>query len=294
MTTKITSLNIDTTTINSVGTLTSLTVSGTTNLGNLVTGNYFSGNGSLLTSIPGANITGSAPQSNTAGTVTTNAQPNITSVGTLANLTVTGNVALSGANVSLGSVGNLHITGGFANWVLSTDGAGSLSWTPQSTGGGGGSNASIVPAVAVNSFTANGSANTFALTSTPAAKSQTMVHLNGVYQAQGIYNLTGNVISFASNVPSGTKVEVQIVTPGTIANTVQNSNQPNITGVGILSNLTVSGNVQFQGANISLGAVSNVKVSAGSNGQYISTDGSGNLSFSTVSEPLHPFLLGGM
>lgn len=69
------------------------------------------------------------------GTLTTATQPNITSTGTLANLTVSGNVALSGANVSLGAVGNLKITGGTANYVLQTDGAGNLSWT---TGGGTG------------------------------------------------------------------------------------------------------------------------------------------------------------
>jgi hypothetical protein len=80
----------------------------------------------------------------TAITVSGNAQANITSVGTLtnlsvagnvntANLTATGNVALTGANVSLGSVANLHIAGGTANYVLSTDGAGNLAWKVDAT-----------------------------------------------------------------------------------------------------------------------------------------------------------------
>ena len=74
-----------------------------------LTGNHY-GNGSALSSITGANVTGtvanatyavsagSAGTATTAGTVTTNAQPNITSVGTLSALTVFGNI--SGGNVS--------------------------------------------------------------------------------------------------------------------------------------------------------------------------------------------------
>jgi hypothetical protein len=127
--------------ITSVGTLTSLTItgnvtSGNANLGNAATANYFLGNGSQLTGITATSAT-------TAATVTTNAQPNITSVGSLSGLTVsnaTGVVNfITTANVTLGSVSNLHISGGTANYVLSTDGSGSLSWVAQT--GGGSSNA---------------------------------------------------------------------------------------------------------------------------------------------------------
>ena len=101
--------------ITSVGTLTSLTVTGNVSAGN-VSGaggvfTYVSGDGANLTSIAGANVTGtfatsagSATSATTAGTVTTAAQPNITSVGTLSSLAVTGNV--SGGNVS---VSGFHI-----------------------------------------------------------------------------------------------------------------------------------------------------------------------------------------
>jgi len=59
--------------------------------------------------------------SNVAGTVTTNAQPNITSLGTLTSFTANG-------NVTLGTVGNVHITGGTNGYLLSTNGSGNLSW----------------------------------------------------------------------------------------------------------------------------------------------------------------------
>ena len=53
------------------------------NLGNLATANFFSGAGNNLSNIQGANVTGAVSSATTSGTVTTNAQPNITSVGTL-------------------------------------------------------------------------------------------------------------------------------------------------------------------------------------------------------------------
>lgn len=62
-----------------------------------------------------------ANYANYAGNVTVAAQPNITSVGTLTALTVNG-------NTNLGPVGNITITGGNANNVLTTDGLGVLSW----------------------------------------------------------------------------------------------------------------------------------------------------------------------
>jgi hypothetical protein len=80
-----------------------------------------SGNGSNLSSLTGANVTGQVGFANVAnnvaganvsgqvgnalvaGTVYTNAQPNITSVGTLTNLTVSGNI--TGANL-IGNIAN--------------------------------------------------------------------------------------------------------------------------------------------------------------------------------------------
>jgi hypothetical protein len=46
--------------------------------------------------------------------------------------------------------------------------------------------------------------------------------------------------------------------------------------------LTANGNVSFTGANVSLGSNSNVKLTGGSSGQYLQTDGTGNLSWQAV------------
>jgi len=67
------------------------------------------GNGSGLTSITGANVTGQVANSLVAGTVYTNAQPNITSIGNLTSLTVTGNLTSDNANL-----GNL-VTANYVN-----------------------------------------------------------------------------------------------------------------------------------------------------------------------------------
>ena len=107
------------------------TTSSAANLGNLVTANYVSGNGNLLTSLTGENVTGQVGNALLAGTVYTNAQPNITSVGTLTDLTVNG-------LTDLGTIANISIGGGAADYYLKTDGAGNLTWSAVSGGGGGG------------------------------------------------------------------------------------------------------------------------------------------------------------
>ena len=65
------------------------------------TGYFYIGNGSQLTGITSVSST-------TAGTVTTNAQPNITSVGTMTALNVVGNVGIG----EVGTAGNLTVVGG--------------------------------------------------------------------------------------------------------------------------------------------------------------------------------------
>ena len=68
-----------------------------------LTANLLSGNGNGLSNINGANVSGAvanATYATSAGTVTTAAQPNITSVGTLTSLTVNGNISANNANIT--------------------------------------------------------------------------------------------------------------------------------------------------------------------------------------------------
>ena len=121
--------------ITSVGILSSVSVTG------VVTGGQFSGNGNTLSNIQGANVTGQVGNALIAGTVYTNAQPNITSVGTLTSVTSNGVVNfVNTSNVALGAVGNVHITGGATNNVLITNGSGNLSFASLSSINGIGGN----------------------------------------------------------------------------------------------------------------------------------------------------------
>jgi hypothetical protein len=74
---------------------------------------------------------------NITGIITTSLQPSITSVGSLTGLTVSNASGLvnftTTANVTLGAVANLHITGGSPGQVLSTNGLGGLSWSTVPT-----------------------------------------------------------------------------------------------------------------------------------------------------------------
>ena len=258
---------------------------GNANLGNLVTSNYFSGNGSLLTSITGANVTGTVSAATTAGTVTTAAQPNITSVGTLSGVTATGVVNLTGAsNVALGAVGNVHITGGTSGQYLQTDGSGGLSWASVSSGSlsNGTSNIQVLSSGNITLSSA-GNANIAVITGT------------GVNVA-GYINATGNIT--AGNIAGGNLVSANYVsgngslltsitganvtgtvssaTSATTAGTVTTAAQPNITSVGSLSSLTVSG-------VISVSDVGNLYIPGGTNGYVLKTNGSGVLSWGAAS-----------
>jgi hypothetical protein len=114
--------------ITSIGTLTSLTVTGNITAGNvsggnLVSANYFSGNGSLLSSLSGANVTGQVANALVAGTVYANAQPNITSVGNLTSLKI-GNATANTqfGNGTINATGNITTTGTLTGGNITTSG----------------------------------------------------------------------------------------------------------------------------------------------------------------------------
>jgi len=133
-----------------------------------ITGNYFIGNGSQLTGV----VAVSANTANTAVTVTGNAQPNITSVGTLTSLSSTGNVTggnlrTAGAVSAIGNVtGNYFLGNGSqltglpatysnANVVslMANFGSNTISTTGNITGGfilGNGSQLTGLPATYSN------------------------------------------------------------------------------------------------------------------------------------------------
>jgi hypothetical protein len=87
-----------------------------------ILGNY------ILSQAGGSNFV-QAAQATLAQSVVNAAQPNITSVGTLTSLDVSGDLTID--------VASLKISGGNSGYVLQTDGHGNLSWTAQTGNGGG-------------------------------------------------------------------------------------------------------------------------------------------------------------
>ena len=245
---------------------------GNANASGNITATYFSGNASLLTSVTGANVTGTVANATyattsgsatTAATVTTAAQPNITSVGSLSGITVSNVTGIidftTTANVTLGSVGNLHISGGTSGYVLSTDGSGALSWiSPPASSSY--SNSNVASYLLTN--TGNIGANFF------LGNGSLLSSITGA-------NVTGTVANATYAVSAGS---------ATTAATVTTAAQPNITSVGSLNGLVATSTVDLTGSsNVALGPIANVHIAGGTTGQYLQTDGSGTLSWATVS-----------
>ena len=292
--------------ITTVGTLSNLSVSGNIIGGNLVSANFLTGTlttqiqpnihevGNLGflnvdTTVFGANgnitfngsMNGTGPQSDIditgdlyvsniystliAGELTTNEQPNVTLVGTLTELTVVG-------PTDLGSISNITITGGSANYILSTDGAGNLSWEPAGSGTAAGSNTQVQfnneGLLAGNStFTFNNVTKTLTVLGN-------ILSNNTIQSSKFISNVATGTAPFT--VISTTKVaNLSVETANTatfaisstnsnVALTVANAAQPNITSLGSLTALNVSGAGSITG-NLRVGNLD-------TNGTLISTN----------------------
>ena len=288
--------NINTSTMNSPNITSNLITA------NTITSNHFVGNGSQLTGI----------EINSANYVSKPVQANITSLGNLTSLNVVG-------NTNLGPVANVTITGGFPGYVLSTDGAGNLSW--ENLGGGSGNPGGTNTTIQFNdggnfngstAFTFNKTSNAVSLAGNLTVRTFT----SNNQTAYGNINATGNINTSNYYLGDGrylTNVQANI------ANYVAVSAQPNITSVGSLVTLTVIGNIlsgqyvsagafqttgaanvgqlrvsgpailngtltaagnaNFTGASVSFSNVANIYIPGGLNGYVLTTNGIGNLSW---------------
>ena len=228
-----------------------------------VSASKFLGNGALLTNITGANVTGTVANANIANTVVASSQPNITSIGTLSNLHVTGNVT-SGANLTVAnalSANNISSYGTGGNGFVVGNGAqnqSALAFVPTA---GVSANMAIrdfstVPSnmyfdvsVGANAngqfiFRTGNGFHTYATLSNSGTTLSNGLIVTGNISSSS--NITGNlIIGNGSSLTSITGANVTgWVGNANIANTVVASSQPNITSVGTLVSLNVTGNVQ--------------------------------------------------
>ena len=160
------------------------------------------------------------------GTVTTAAQPNITSVGSLTTLTVTGN-----ANVgNLGTAGLIVATGNVTGGNLTTGGV------LSATGNVSGSNINTAGTVTASQLISNVAIGTAPLVVTSTTQ---VANLNVATAGLATFATTANAVA-------GANVSGQVGN-ALVAGTVYTAAQPNITSTGTLTALTVSANVATGG-----------------------------------------------
>jgi len=194
------------------------------------------------------------------GTVTVNTQSNITSVGTLAQLSVAG-------NSNLGAVGNVHITGGSANYVLITDGSGNLSWVAGGNVTGNGTVTNVNTSGSGLGFTLTGgpitTTGTVTLTVPNAATLRTNLTIGNVANL----NLNGNGSTYLAGNGSFT------VPDGTYSNSNVASYLP-----------TYTGNIGSFGSRINYlyANVVNGTTVTGTNGNFTTSNIAGNLTANNV------------
>lgn len=247
--------------ITSVGTLSSLSVSGNVTAGNII--GVFA-NGTSNVAIPAVNgnvnisaagnanvavVTGTGV--NVAGTLNATGNANVGNLGAT-SIVATGTVNFSTtSNVALGAVANISITGGTNGYLLSTDGAGELSWIapPSTTGITNGSSNVNIPSSGGNVNTSvGGTANVLVITATGANISGTLnatgnANVGNIGATNGVFtNVSGNGSGLTSITGANVTGTVANATHSSTANTVTDAAQPNITSVGTLTSVAVTGN----------------------------------------------------
>jgi hypothetical protein len=263
------------TNVTAVGTLTTLSVSGNANIGNIGTAQVLASANITSPQLISNVSTGTAPfvvssttqvanlsvaTAGTAATVTTNAQPNITSTGTLASLSVSGNAnignigtaqVLASANITTPQFIS-NITTGTAPFVVtSTTEVANLNVATAGTAGTVTTNAqpNITSTGTLASLSVSGNANVGNL-----GTAQVLASAN-ITTPQLISNVTTGTAPLV--VTSTTQVaNLSVATAGsaTTAGTVTTNAQPNITSTGTLASLSVSGNANI--GNIGTGLIS--------------------------------------
>ncbi len=259
-----------------------LNATGNANVGNIgATRGVFTniaGEGGNISNIQGANVSGAVSTATTAGTVTTAAQPNITSVGTLTSLAVTGNVSATNfvgalangnSNVAIPSAnGNVNITSAGNATVVVTGTGANISGTLNATGNANVGNLGTAQVLATASITAPQLISNVATSTAPLVVTSTTrvanlnvatagnadsatnaaAVLNNVATsgtvfptfisstANGNYSLTSNS-AYSANIANG------FLGATLLGGTLTTAAQPNITSVGTLANLDVTGNI---------------------------------------------------
>jgi hypothetical protein len=215
--------------ITSIGTLSSLTATG-----NIVSGNVYANSGTI-----GANLL--------TGTLTTASQPNITTVGTLDNLSVSGNAVFGGnltvnGNLSYINVETLSVEDPIIELQTGANGAAPTSNTGKDIGTALNYYDSAAK-VAFMGWDVSNAEFSFGSQVSIASEVVTFTELGNVRASSFIGNTNGTTVTASGNISAGNVDGGNLVTANYVTGTLTTAAQPNITSVGTLSSLTVSGNI---------------------------------------------------
>jgi len=164
-----------------------------TNSGGNISASYLTGNIGANTAYAGTftNLTVSGNQSITGNSAVTG------------KITIGGNLTVSGVT-SLGSINNLHITGGTNGQYLQTDGAGNLTWATGGGGGGGGSPGGSNAQVQFNDAGSFGASTNFTFNKgTGLVTVGNLVTANGLFWPNGVSYISGAAASQYGNTQVG-------------------------------------------------------------------------------------------
>ena len=236
--------------ITNVGTLGNITISGTARVGSL---ELLGGAGSTLAidnlylsanaSVANINVSGTANLGSISGTLITNAQPNINSVGTLGSLTVTGAVTTANITANGAVIRDLNVTNANLS-VLRVSGN-------VTTGNVSGTTGTFTN-ISAGFASLTGNINVAAVNATNG----TFVEMQGrvLTNAQPYITSVGTLtaLSVTGNVGTG-NVSGTTGAFTNVTGTLQTASQTNITAVGTLGNLTVTGTTTL--ANVTANGV---------------------------------------
>jgi hypothetical protein len=248
-----------------------------------ITANYFIGNGSTLTSIVSGNIVGQVANALVAGTVYTNSQPNITSMGNLTSLTlggpVTGNIVPS-ANITydLGNISNRYRDLWLSNSTIYLGNV-TISATDNKLKINEAEVLSLYTLSDVNGANVSGQVANALVAGTVYTNAQPNITSLGTLSS----------LTVSGNINSGNLITDKLVS-NLLTGTLVTSSQPNITSVGELTSLDVTGNITAGNVTTIANVYADVLYTTNGirwagNGEIFSSGGGGGINYTANTAP---------
>ena len=228
-------------------------------------------------------VNGNVTAGNITGTLTTNAQNNITSLGTLTSLGLSGNLN-SNANIVLNNANANIITGGsiFANTGTVSGNllTGTLTTNAQPN---------ITSIGTLTSLSISGTLTAGNLATGGTLSVGGNANVGNIGASDGVFTtLSGNGSALSAitgaNVTGTVANATYAITSGsaTTAGTVTTNSQPNITSLGTLSSLSVSGNANVGNIGATNGVFTNVSGNGSALTSITGANVTGAVSFATT------------